>query len=114
MQPIPPAAGRPAAVTSLREALRRLVDRRAEDPARAADFSYMIFWTTQAQSWAPERRRSIAAAVRAVTAQPDFAANLYARKYSVPGLDDQAHAGASLQALLRVLQALQDREESQP
>lgn len=44
-------------------------------------------------------------AVAAVLAQPDFEPNAYARQYHVPGLDDSAHAGASLTALAQVLRA---------
>jgi hypothetical protein len=52
--------------------------------------------------------------VEAVTGGIDFTGNLYLRNYRVPGLDEQAYAGASLQALLKVLRALQDREEAAP
>jgi hypothetical protein len=101
-------------VTSLREALRRLLGRDPSEAARAAGFSYAIFWTRLAQSWPPERRQRIRLAVEAVTRQPDFSANLYLRNYRIAELDEQAHAGASLQALLRVLQALPDTEEAEP
>lgn len=100
-------------MTSVREALRRLFGQSGENPAQAAEFCYTIYWTRQAQSWNDERRQAVAAAVRAVTSRPDFDANLYARTYPVPGLDEQSHAGASLQALLKVLQAMDEREESQ-
>jgi len=99
-------------VTSLREALRRLKGRDPGEAAQAAEFSYTIFWTREAQSWTGERREEVSRAVEAITGQPDFAGNLYLRNYRVPGLDEQAHAGASLQALLKVLRALQDREEA--
>jgi hypothetical protein len=38
----------------------------------------------------------------------DFAPNLMERRYWVPATDDVAHAGASLAALRRVLQALEE------
>ena len=99
-------------MTSLREALRRLKGRDPGEAAQAAEFSYTIFWTREAQSWTGERRGEVSRAVEAITGRPDFAGNLYLRNYRVPGLDEQAHAGASLQALLKVLRALQDREEA--
>jgi len=99
-------------VTSLREALRRLRGRDPGEAAQAAEFSYTIFWTREAQSWSEQRRGEVGRAVEAVTGRPGFADNLYLRNYRVPGLDEQAHAGASLQALLKVLRALQDREEA--
>jgi len=98
-------------VTSLREALRRLRGRDPGEAAQAAEFSYTIFWTREAQSWSEQRRGEVGRAVEAVTGRPGFADNLYLRNYRVPGLDEQAHAGASLQALLKVLRALQEREE---
>ncbi len=69
------------------------------------DFSYTIFWTRQARGWDAARRAAIRAALQPVLAQPDFVNNAFARKYTVPGLDDQAHAGASLLALDKVLAA---------
>ena len=69
------------------------------------DFSYTIYWTKQVRAWPPERRAAIGAALRPVVSQAGFAANAYERRYRVEGLDDQAHAGASLVALRRVLEA---------
>lgn len=72
------------------------------------DFSYTIYWTKQARSWDAARRAAVAAALPAVLAQPSFEANDYERRYRVSGLDDQAHAGASLLALDKVLRAFLD------
>jgi len=75
-------------------------------------FSYAVFWTKQARQWDTARQTAVLHAVRAVLRQPDFEPNDYARRYSVPGLDDEApagaraHAGASLAALAQVLAAL--------
>jgi hypothetical protein len=69
------------------------------------DFSYTIFWTKQARSWEASRRAAVLAALEPVLAQPGFEANDYERRYTVPGLDAQAHAGASLVALDKVLRA---------
>lgn len=72
------------------------------------DFSYTIYWTKQVRGWDPARRAAMEAALRPVLAQPGFEANDYERRYAVPGLDSQAHAGASLLALNKVLRAFLD------
>ncbi len=72
------------------------------------DFSYTIFWTKQVRQWDAARQAAVTAALRPVLAQPGFEANDYARRYTVSGLDDQAHAGASLLALHKVLRAFTD------
>jgi hypothetical protein len=71
------------------------------------DFSYTIYWTKTARGWDEQRRSAMAEAVLAIMAQPGFEANDYERRYRVPGLDDLAHAGASLVALRKVLAALE-------
>ena len=91
-----PQSGRPAA--------RTLPP--APNPPRV-DFSYTIYWTKTARRWDAARRAAMAAAVTAVMAQPGFEANDYERRYRVAGLDDLAHAGASLVALRKVLAALE-------
>jgi hypothetical protein len=71
------------------------------------DFSYTIYWTKTARRWDEKQRAAMAEAVMAVMAQPGFEANDYERRYRVAGLDDLAHAGASLVALRKVLAALE-------
>lgn len=73
--------------------------------APRVDFSYTIYWTKQARQWDVPRRAAIHAALLQTLAQPGFEANAYARRYTVPGLDEQAHSGASLIALKKVLAA---------
>jgi len=94
--------------------LRRLLRPRPAPPKPAAprppgpprvDFSYTIYWTKQVRAWEAERRAVVRAALERALAQADFEANAYARRYAVPGLDEQAHAGASLLALRKVLAA---------
>ena len=94
--------------------LRRRWQRPASAPAPAplgpprVDFSYTIYWTKQVRQWDAARRAAVAAALRPALAQPGFEANDYERRYRVSGLDDQAHAGASLLALDKVLRAFID------
>jgi hypothetical protein len=73
--------------------------------APRVDFSYTIYWTTQARPWDAPRRAAVHTALLQALAQPGFEPNAYARRYTVPGLDDQAHSGASLIALKKVLAA---------
>jgi hypothetical protein len=79
--------------------------KRAPPGPPRVDFSYTIFWTKQVRGWDPARREAVNAALSRVLAQPDFESNAYARRFTVPGLDEQAHAGASLLALSKVLAA---------
>jgi hypothetical protein len=72
------------------------------------EFSYTVFWTRQVLGWDAARRAAVRAALGPVIAQPDFVNNAFSRQYTVAGLDDQAHAGASLLALDKVLTALTD------
>jgi hypothetical protein len=73
------------------------------------DFSFRVYWTKISfeQQWDLARIRALRPNVEAVTQQPDFQKNLIDRRYVVEGLDDLAHSGASLLALLEVLAALE-------
>ena len=74
------------------------------------DFSFRIYWTKISfeQQWDLDRVRTLKPNVRTVTQQPDFQKNLIDRRYVVEELDDLAHSGASLLALLEVLDALEN------
>lgn len=73
----------------------------------SVDMSFRIFWTKIARQWHNERLQQVRAQVLQVTQRPDFQKNMIERRYRVEGLDDQAHSGASLLALLDVLAALE-------
>jgi hypothetical protein len=74
------------------------------------DYSYVIHWTKQVRGWDAARRATIQTALTATIDQPGFEPNAYLRRYRVLGLDDQAHAGASLVALGNILAAFRDDE----
>lgn len=71
------------------------------------DFGFRIYWTKMATKWDMARIREMKTRVIAVTQQPDFEKNLIERRFRVEGLDEQAHSGASLLALIDVLNALE-------
>ena len=71
------------------------------------DMSFRIFWTKISREWELERIRNVRKQVQLVTQQPNFQKNLVERRYAVDGLDDQSHSGASLLALIDVLDALE-------
>ncbi len=98
-------------MTSLRERIRRFFRPRAELPPDAASFSYRVYWTREARLWDAGRRRRARAAVEEVVRAPDFEANVLARRFRVPELDGSSHAGASLVALIQVLQAFESEAE---
>jgi predicted PurR-regulated permease PerM len=99
----------------LRAALGRLFKPRAAPPppppadAPRVDFSYTVYWTKHVRQWDAARRSAVREALRETRSQPGFEANAYERRYTVPGLDAQAHSGASLQALEKVLAAFEGR-----
>ena len=74
---------------------------------RNIDFSYTVYWLKIAREWDADKRRLIADRVRAITLSEDFLNNAFERKYTIEGLDDLAHSGASLVALRKVLEALE-------
>ncbi|MBI5931856.1 MAG: hypothetical protein HY862_21280 [Chloroflexi bacterium] len=74
------------------------------------DFGFRIYWTKMATKWDMARIRDMRARVIAVTQQPDFEKNLIERRFKVEGLDELAHSGASLLALIEVLNALETYE----
>jgi hypothetical protein len=71
------------------------------------DMSFRIFWTKISTEWDLDRIRHIRKQVQQVTQQANFQKNLVERRYAVEDLDEQAHSGASLLALIEVLDALE-------
>ncbi len=74
------------------------------------DFGFRIYWTKMATKWDMGRVRDMKTRVIEATQQPDFEKNLIERRFRVEGLDEQAHSGASLLALIEVLNALETYE----
>ncbi len=93
-------------MTSLRESVRRLV-RGERGAGQPSGYAYRVHWMQAARTWDGQRRRRVRAAVQAVVERPAFVPNEFHRVYRVPELDEAAHAGSSLMALLEVLAALE-------
>ncbi len=77
---------------------------------RPSEYAYTLYWAGCVQHWDPEQRQKVASSLKAVVSSPGFRPNEFYRVYSVPGLDDSAHAGASLIALASILAAFDQSE----
>jgi rhamnogalacturonyl hydrolase YesR len=71
------------------------------------DYSYAVFWTKNARLWDAAKREAVAQRLAELIASADFDANFYQRTYTLAEVDE-AHSGASLLALHKVLQALRN------
>jgi hypothetical protein len=71
------------------------------------DYSYAVFWTKQARLWNKAKYDTVVQQLTTLIGSPDFDANFYQRTYLLDGVAD-AHSGASLLALLKVLEALRN------
>jgi len=101
-------------MTSVRQAVRRLLggaSRQQEGDHPDVLLAYTFYWTKQARSWDDQRRALVKLAVGGLIGSEGFVPNPSLRRYQVPGLDESAHAGASLVALLRVLEAFEQFED---
>jgi len=95
--------------------LRGLLQRRREpSPEESTDYAYAVYWTKTARAWRPDRRRSALQAVRAIRERPDFRATVHERLYHLDDVNSSVHAGASLIALERVLQAMESDSSGGP
>lgn len=72
------------------------------------DAGYRLYWIKIALPWDGPRRALMAEQVRSVVGAAGFEDNALERRFAIEGLDEQAHSGASLLALLDVLRALDD------
>jgi hypothetical protein len=93
-------------MTSLRETVRRWLGRAAPEPGEPSRFSFRVHWTKTVRGWDIERRERVHSALLDLTQGAGFEATTLDRRYLVAEVDDLPHAGASLVALLEVLEAL--------
>ncbi len=107
-------------MTTIREAVKRLfkaepklsqtqaADREREERVSSRepiDYSYSVFWMKTARTWSAEKRSKVAKNLGALIDSADFQANPFDRHYTIDGMEG-SHAGASLIALKKVLEAL--------
>ncbi len=92
-------------MTSLREALRKILQRKVESKVdiHDAEFSYAVHWTKLSREWNAGRRQRVHACVKDIVSRPDFIANEFERRYSIMEIDETKYSGASLVALEKVL-----------
>ncbi|HZY45311.1 MAG TPA: hypothetical protein VFF70_11230, partial [Anaerolineae bacterium] len=69
------------------------------------DYSYTIFWTKTARLWPLNQRSSVAKNLETLINSADFKDNPFDRHYMLDGVEG-SHSGASLIALKKVLEAL--------
>ena len=93
----------------MREAMRRLLrrDQGGDDPAPG--FSYAVHWTKEAGAWDRAKRAAVKRALEGLIADPAFEPTEFERRYTIVSVDDRPHAGGSLLALHKVLQAFGDQ-----
>lgn len=99
-------------MTSVREAVRRLLGFDRSETLDPSAFSYTIYWTKEVRTWEAEKRRQVRETLEAEVQKPGFVPDAHARAYSVPQVDDSQHSGASLIALLKVIKAFDEGSTS--
>jgi hypothetical protein len=99
--------------------LRHLLGRPDPKPypqmtAPRVSFSFRVFWTKIALGWSAEKRDQVRQQVVAYVQQDDFDANLVEKRHHFPieGLPEAWHSGASLLALIDVLDALEAEDNT--
>ncbi len=98
-------------MTSIRAAIQALLQREPRPEAPNPEYSYVIYWTKIARTWAPSRRAQALLAAERLIGKPGFEANAFERRYRDPEIDASAHSGESLLALRKVLRALDLAED---
>lgn len=96
-------------MTSMREAMRRLLGRPHGDEGPATHFSYAVHWTQEAGTWDRARRAAAGKALEELVADPAFVPTEFEHRYTIAVIDDRPHPGASLLALRNVLRALDEQ-----
>lgn len=91
-------------MTSIREVIQKLLFRQRKEED-GAGFSYSVYWTKLTSEWPVERRHVVRLAVERIVERSDFKPNEFRHLYHLPKVDEVAHAGSSLLALLRVLKS---------
>jgi hypothetical protein len=97
-------------MTSIREAIQRMLFRLRYEKSIPAEFSCSGYWAKLVRGWSVERRRIVRVAVERVVEQSDLKPNEYRRLYHLPEIDEVAHTGESLLTLLKLLEVFSEDE----
>lgn len=92
-------------MSSLREAVRRLLGREPAPDTPDPEYSYTVYWTKVVREWDETHRSAAQSATDQLISDSEFQANPFGRRYSDPAIDGSAHSGESLLALQKVLSA---------
>ncbi|MFQ5942441.1 MAG: hypothetical protein ACE5JF_02700 [Anaerolineales bacterium] len=101
-------------MTSLREAVRRLLSRTQDAAPPDPEYSYTIYWTKTVFVWDDARRKNAREAVEHLIEQPEFVPTAFERRYHNTYIDDSKHSGESLLALHKVLKAFERESTLSP
>jgi hypothetical protein len=96
-------------MTTLREAIRRLLSRTQKTAPPDPGYSYTIYWTKMVREWDGAKRRGALAAVEDLISQASFVPNAFERRYHDGRIDEMMHSGESLLALHKVLKAFEPK-----
>jgi hypothetical protein len=93
--------------------LRRLLGHTPVPESVPREYAYTVHWLNEARGWSQARRTEVRRAVARVISESDFTDEPYKRKYVLTQIDSSPHAGASLAALLKVLEALENESSEE-
>ena len=98
-------------MTSIREAIRRLLSKNMVANRDAYALSFAVYWTRTVHEWTPEQRTQIVADLKGRFVDPEFERDGLHKKYTIKTIAG-AYTGASLTALAGVLAAYGNDEDN--
>jgi hypothetical protein len=94
-------------MTSIKESIRRLLERSERLDGVRSDFDYRMFWTSEVRKWDQAKIGEVRVSVKEFVGREDFDENEVMRRYQLPEVDSELHSGVSLSALLKVLEGFE-------
>ena len=91
-------------MTSIKESIRRLLERSERLDAVRSDFVYRMFWTGEVRKWDEGKLGEVRSLLQEFVIRDDFDENEVMRRYQIPEVDSDLHSGVSLRALVEVLE----------
>ena len=92
-------------MTSIKEAILRLIERSERLESVRSEFAYKTYWTDVIRNWDEEKRQIVRSALGVFVEHDEFEENEVIRRYSVPEVGAERHSGVSLRVLLGVLES---------